>query len=65
MIAVNFIFMKVIGKETKFAIVDKVLSELQLVKCVSPFPSATLDFTIIKYGDDQIHGFVYSLTLKT
>ena len=49
---------KPIGKETKFVTLDKVLSELQLVKSVGPLSVTILDFTITKYGDDKIHGFI-------
>jgi len=47
-----------LGKGTKFITLDQVLSKLQLVQRRGPFIAAILDFTITKYGDDQIHVFI-------
>ena len=56
---ISFLCPESLGKDTKFITLDyQVLSKLQLVQRRGPFLAAILNFTITKYGDDQIHGCI-------
>jgi len=44
---------------------DQLLSKIQLVQCRGDLLATILDFTITKYGHNQIHGFIGFLDPQT